>query len=75
MAISTLPLIHRLNSDQQVKQIWYADDATAGGTLHNLQRRWNQLLLNFGYYANAPNTWLIVKKEHLALANEIFADL
>ena len=34
--IGTLPLIHRLNSDQQVKQIWYADDVTAGGTLYNL---------------------------------------
>ena len=26
-------------------------------------------------YANAPKTWLIVKQEHFALANEIFADL
>ena len=77
-AIGTLPLIHCLNSDQQVKQIWYADDATAGGTLHNLQGWWNQLLQSgpdFGYYANAPKTWLIVKQEHFALANEIFADL
>ena len=47
-------------------------------TLHNLRRWWNQLLqsgLDFGYYANAPKTWLIMKQEHFALANEIFADL
>ena len=29
----------------------------------------------FGYYPNAPKTWFIVKQEHFALANEIFANL
>ena len=33
-AICTLPLIQRLN--QSVQQVWYADDATAGGELHSL---------------------------------------
>ena len=54
------------------------DDATARGTLHNLRGWWNQLLQSgpeFGYYVNASKTWLIVKEEHFALANEIFADL
>ncbi len=41
-AIGTLPLIHRLN--QQVTQVWHADDATAGGRLHHLHSWWNQLL-------------------------------
>ena len=41
-AIETLPIIHRL--DQQIKQVWYADDATAGGELHHLHCWWNQLL-------------------------------
>ena len=75
-AIEILPLIHRL--DQQVKQVWYADDASAGGSLHHLHSWWNQLLRygpEYGYFANAAKTWLIVKQEHLPLATELFADL
>lgn len=33
-AISTMPLIQRLN--HSVQQVWYADDATAGGELYSL---------------------------------------
>ena len=33
IGISILLLIHHLNSDQQVEQMWYAHDAMAGGTL------------------------------------------
>ena len=40
-AISTLPLIQRLN--QSVQQVWYANDATAGGELHSLRHWWNML--------------------------------
>ena len=74
-AIGILPLIHRL--DQQVKQVWYADDTSAGGSLHHLHSWWNQLLrcgTEYGYFANAAKTWLIVKQEHLPLATELFAD-
>ena len=35
-AIRTLPLIHQL-SEESVKQVWYADDATAGGQLIHLR--------------------------------------
>ena len=73
--IGILPLIHRL--DQQVKQVWYANDASAGGSLHHLHSWWNQLLRcgpEYGYFANAAKTWLIVKQEHLPLATELFAD-
>ena len=38
-ATATLPLIHRL--DHQTKQVWYADDAVAGGKLHHLHNWWN----------------------------------
>ena len=74
-AIGIIPLIHRL--DQQIKQVWYADDASAGGSLHHLHSWWNQLLHcgpDYGYFANASKTWLIVKQEHLPLATELFAD-
>ncbi len=62
-AIGTLPLIHRL--DQQVTQVWYTDDATAGGRLHHLHSWWNQLLScgpEYGYHANASKTWLDVNQ-------------
>ena len=38
-AISTLPLIQHLT--HSVQQVWYADDATAGGELHSLRHWWN----------------------------------
>ena len=37
-AISTLPLIYRLANDS-IKQVWYADDSAAGGSLSSL-REW-----------------------------------
>lgn len=33
-AIGTLSLIHQL--DHQVREVWYADNATAGGRMHHL---------------------------------------
>ena len=74
-ALGTLPLIHKL--DQQVKQTWYADDATAGGKLNHLHEWWSQLLScgpDYGYHANSAKTWLIVREELYDLAKEIFAD-
>ena len=38
-AIAVNPLIHRLKHDT-TKQIWFADDATAGGKLNNLREWW-----------------------------------
>ena len=45
-AIAVNPLIHRLKQDT-TKQIWFADDATAGGKLNNL-REWWDCLTNIG---------------------------
>ena len=39
-AIAVNPLIHRLKQDT-TKQIWFADDATAGGKLNNLREWWD----------------------------------
>ena len=48
------PLIHRLKQDT-TKQIWFADDATAGGKLNNL-REWWDCLTNIGpEYGYFPN--------------------
>ena len=74
-AIATVPLIHRLQ--HEVIQVWYADDATAGGKLTNLRSWWDQLVQcghEYGYHANANTTWLVVKEEHLTQAKELFAD-
>ena len=75
-AIATVPLIHHLQ--QQVRQVWFADDATAGGKLLHLRDWWDELVSHgeaYGYSANASKTWLVVKPEYLAQAKEIFADL
>ena len=64
--IGTLPLIHRLQGP--VAQVWYADDASAGGSVTGLQRWWDMLQSSgplFGYYPIPSKTWLIVKPEHL----------
>ena len=73
-AISTIPLIHRLAKDT-IKQVWYADDATASGGLCYLRQWWDHLSEigpDYGYYPNASKTCLIVKEEKLTLAASLF---
>ncbi|MCY4641269.1 MAG: reverse transcriptase domain-containing protein, partial [Gammaproteobacteria bacterium] len=63
-AIAITPLIHRLRHDQ-VKQVWFADDATAGARLYHLRAWWDHLVAigpEYGYHPNASKTWLIVKE-------------
>ena len=62
-SVSVTPLIASLQ-DSRVKQVWFADDATAGGTLHGLHDWWSRLQdlgSLYGYSPNASKTWLIVK--------------
>lgn len=66
--------INRL-SGESVKQAWYADDASAAGDIHSLRHWWDHLIQlgpDYGYYPNAPKTWLIVKEKILPLAETIF---
>ena len=66
-AIAITPLIHHLENEQ-IKQIWYADDATASGNLSHLRTWWDTISTtgpDFGYYPNASKTWLIVKEGYL----------
>ena len=63
-AIAVNRLIHRLKCNT-TKQIWFADDATAGGKLNKLRERWDCLTNDgpdYGYLPNASKTWLIVKE-------------
>ena len=75
-AIAVTPLIHQLE-DSTIKQVWFADDATAGGNLVNLKEWWERIVQlgpNYGYHPNASKTWLIVKEGHLEEARSIFAE-
>ena len=57
--------------------MWFADDATAVGSLSSVFDWWQHLSSigpKFGYFPNASKTVLIVKPEHLVNAQSIFAD-
>ena len=74
-AIAMIPLIRCLNND--VTQVWYADDACACGRLSSLCQCWDKLCKlgpGFGYFPNASKTWLIVKDRCHSEAEVIFAD-
>ena len=73
-AIAMIPLICRLNND--VTQVWYADDACACGRLASLRQWWDwlcELGPVFGYFPNALKTWLVVKDRCHSEAEGIFA--
>ena len=53
-AITTDPLIEKLQSTNS-KQVWYADDATAGGTLLKLKAWWTMLSSSGPYYEYIVN--------------------
>ena len=53
-ALGIIPLINAL-SDDHIKQVWYADDATACGNLMGIHRWWDRLVSigpDFGYFPN-----------------------
>ena len=73
-SVSVTPLIASLQ-DSHVKQVWFADDPTAGGTLHGLRGWWSRLQdlgSYYGYYPNALKTWLIVKPVYSSDAQQLF---
>ena len=62
-AVATIPLIKKL--PDSVTQVWYADDATALGSVSCLREWWDALARVgplYGYYSNAAKTWLIAKE-------------
>ena len=66
-ALTVTPLICSLHQSQpDVSQVWYADDATAAGQLSPLLHWWKHLLKYgpmYGYFPNAAKTSLIVKPD------------
>ncbi len=63
--VASIPLINKLYSCANIRQLWYADDATASGSLVELRRWWDSINVfgnSFGYTPNAANTSLLVKE-------------
>ena len=59
-----LPLIKQL--PDSVIQVWYADDASAVGSITNLREWWDNLARlgpGYGYFPNLSKTWLVTKEE------------
>ena len=77
-ALATIPLIRKLkDSVNEVYQVWYADDASGAGKIHELREWWDQINIagpKFGYFTNASKTWLVTKEDHLADAMVAFTD-
>ena len=72
-ALATVPLINQLHGT--VDQVWYADDACACGSIQDLLIWWNQLCIKgpaFGYFVNAPKTWLVSKERFHSIATTLF---
>ena len=72
-ALATVPLIKML--PKLVKHIWYADDATAIGSLNHLQKWWDTLVElghKFGYFVNPSKSWIVTKEGNLENATSIF---
>ena len=65
LPLLTLPLVNKLS--RNVKQCWYADDASAGGELQHIKVWWDgltQMGPQYGYFPNPEKAWLVVKEEH-----------
>ena len=71
-AVAITPLIYSL-TEEKLKQVWFADDASAAGKLAGLESWWNNMIRigpEYGFFSNSSKTWLIVKEEHLGEAKQ-----
>jgi len=62
-AVATIPLLLKL--PDFVTQVWYADDATALGSVSSLREWWDVMARvgpQHGYYSNAAKTWILSKE-------------
>ena len=75
-ALAIRPLIDKLrDSEPEARQVCFADDATAAGTLATILQWWRLVTTTgpkFGYYPNARKSHLIVKPELAAEAKKMF---
>ena len=78
-ALGLAPLLEGLKTTvSSIKQVWLADDATGAGTLNDLKKWWDTLLVlgrKYGYYINEGKSWLIAKNDNiLQMAGNIFKE-
>ena len=79
-ALSTRPLIQALSKEtanDEVKQVWYADDSSAVGSLAGVKKWWEYLQANrpdFGYCPKPAKTILIKEGSLMQAAQKIFKD-
>ncbi len=74
-SIGILPILLHLHDVCRSPQIWFADDAGAGGKLQDLVQWWDEINITgpkYGYFPKASKSWLIVKPEHLEEATKLF---
>ena len=74
--VAITPLIHRL-SEERIKQVWFADDATAAGKLSGVKDWWNNISKigpEYGYFPNADKMWLVVKERHFEESKQLIQD-
>ena len=73
-ALGTLLLVsHAKTAD--VTQAWFADDASAADKLIQLHKWWTILAEvgpRYGYFVNAPKTWLVAKENLYEVAVSLF---
>ena len=77
-AVGTLPLIQCLKGSSLCVQVWYADDASACGSLSDLHQ-WFELLLSkgpdFGYVVNPAKCCLVIHDSYKSNAEQLFSPL
>ena len=76
-ALAVTPLISKLHQNiPTCKQVWYADDSTAAGSLQDLKKWWDEISSlgpGYGYFPNSSKTYLIVKPKYIEQATTLFA--
>ena len=73
-ALSTVPLIHRL--EDIATQVWFVDGAAAAGSPVDVLAWWRKLSAlgpGFGYYVNTSKSWLVIKENYCDAACCLFA--
>ena len=73
-AVTITPFIRSLEDDE-IKQVWFADDSAAGGGLAGLRRWWDLIVEKgpaYGYYPNPTKTCLVAKEENIEMAKKVF---
>eukprot|EP00923_Selenidium_pygospionis_P002843 GHVN01004364.1.p1 GENE.GHVN01004364.1~~GHVN01004364.1.p1 ORF type:complete len:695 (+),score=78.46 GHVN01004364.1:2-2086(+) len=77
-AVATLPLIRSLKDVEGAQQVWYADDAAAGGIFASLRSWMERLMVEgpaFGYFVNPEKTVLVVDPDDIDEAKHLLGHL